>query len=251
MIKIYNLSKQFKNIKVLHNLNLEIQKGEFIVLLGASGCGKTTLLDILGGFLEFDAGEVCINGQVYTHQVDITQCVKVFQDYALIPWKNVLDNVSFSLLIKGFSKKEARKKALEYIKLTHLNGFEHRFIKELSGGQRQRVALARALSIQPQILLLDEPFSALDNFTKLTLQNELLEICKNSNSTFIFVTHDIEEAIFLGTKVIIMAPSKIVAQLDTRIDKSDRLSLEFLKLKKEIAKYLEIHRFNNPIEYVI
>ena len=249
MITLKNICKSYADYFALQNVNLNVKKGEFIVLLGASGCGKTTLLNIIGGFETFDSGEVIINNQHFTHQSKPKDCVKIFQDYALLPWLSVLDNVAFSLQAKKI--KNAKEVALEYLKLVHLEAFASRFPSQLSGGQRQRVALARALCVQPKILLLDEPFSALDNFTRNALQNELLNIKKNLQTPMIFVTHDIDEAIYLGDRVIILKPNpgEIVADIKIWVDKSDRNSLGFLELKKEIAQYLETYRFG--LDYCI
>lgn len=251
MIKIQNCSKSFNQYKALENINLEISKGEFIVLLGSSGCGKSTMLNIIGGFENFDSGTISIDNINFINQTKPKDCIKIFQDYALLTWQNALDNVAFALRAKGFSLKEARSKALSYLKLVHLESLKDSFPLNLSGGQKQRVAIARALCVEPKILLLDEPFSALDNFTKISLQNELLKISKELQTTMIFVTHDIEEAIFLGDRIIIMSsnPGKIVADIKVRVDKNDRNTLEFLNLKREIAQYLSTYRFD--IEYII
>ena len=251
IIEINNCTKSYNNQTILDSINLDIKQGEFVTLLGASGCGKSTLLNLIGGFEEFDSGEIIIEGQKFSHKCLNKDCVKIFQDYALLEWKSALENVMFALIAKGVDKKSARKKAQEYLELTHLCGFENRYPRALSGGQKQRVSLARALSVQPKILLLDEPFSALDNFTRNALQEELLKISKEFGATFIFVTHDIEEAIFLGSRVIILSPKRknIIADLNISIDKSDRNSLEFLNLKREIAWLLKEHRFS--LEYVI
>ncbi|WP_104721813.1 ABC transporter ATP-binding protein [Helicobacter mesocricetorum] len=251
MIQIKDCYKTFGNYQALENIHLKINKGEFIVFLGASGCGKTTLLNIIGGFESFDKGEIIIDSIPYTHKTKPKDCIKIFQDYALLPWKNALDNVLFALQAKNIPKKEAKQIALHYLKLVHLDKFQDRFITTLSGGQKQRVALARALCVNPNILLLDEPFSALDNFTRNTLQNELLNISKTLKTTMIFVTHDIEEAIFLGDRVIIMSPNpgKIVADIPIKINKIDRYGLDFLDLKREIGAYLKTYRFD--MNYVI
>lgn len=249
IIKIENLSKNYESYLALDSINLEIKKGEFIVLLGASGCGKTTLLNIIGGFENFDSGEIKIQNETFKNFAKPKDCIKIFQDYALIPWLNALDNIVFSLEAKKI--KNAKNIAMEYLKLVHLESIAKSFPAALSGGQKQRISIARALSVKPEILLLDEPFSALDNFTRNALQNELLDISKTLKTTMIFVTHDIEEAIFLGDRVIIMSPNpgKIVADISVKIDKSDRNSLEFLNLKREIAQYLETYRF--VVEYEI
>lgn len=251
MIQIKDCYKAFGHYQALENIHLTINKGEFIVFLGASGCGKTTLLNIIGGFESFDSGEVIINSIPYAYKTKPKDCIKIFQDYALLPWKNALDNILFALEAKNIPAKEAKQRALHYLKLVHLEPFQDRFITTLSGGQKQRVALARALCVNPNILLLDEPFSALDNFTRNTLQNELLNIAKTLKTTMIFVTHDIEEAIFLGDRVIIMSPNpgKIVADIPIRIDRMDRYGFDFLHLKREIGAYLKTYRFD--MNYVI
>ncbi len=251
MIQIKHCYKTFGTYNALEDVNLDIKEGEFVVLLGASGCGKTTLLNLIGGFEGFDKGEIIIDGRHFSKKASPKDCIKIFQDYALLPWKNALDNVAFALESKGFSKAQARSEALEYLKLVHLERFKESFPARLSGGQKQRISLARALCVKPKILLLDEPFSALDNFTRNILQNELLKISQNLKTTMIFVTHDIEEAIFLGQRVIIMSPNpgRIVADVKIDIDKSDRNSLAFLNLKNQIALYLQTYRFE--AEYTI
>lgn len=243
MIRIKQVSKSYGKYLALKGIDLAFQKGECITLLGASGCGKTTLLNILGGFESFDCGEVCIEDETFSRQTHPNACIKIFQDYALLPWLNVLDNVKFALQAQGV--KEYEKLAKDYLKIVHLEAFLKRFPSQLSGGQKQRVALARALSVQPKILLLDEPFSALDNFTRNALQNELLAIKGRFQTTMVFVTHDIEEAIYLGDRVIVLKPNpgEVMADIPVKIDKSDRNSLEFLRLKREIASYLETYRF--------
>ncbi|MCI5967987.1 ABC transporter ATP-binding protein [Helicobacter sp.] len=243
MISLRNISKNYGDYLALRNVNLDFYKGEFITLLGASGCGKTTLLNIIGGFEAFDSGEIRIEKETFLKQTKPNACVKIFQDYALLPWLNVLENVQFALQAQG--AKESERIAKEYLKSVHLESFEMRFPAQLSGGQKQRVALARALCVQPKILLLDEPFSALDNFTRNALQNELLEIKQNLKTTMIFVTHDIDEALYLGDRVIILKPNpgEVVADIKVKLNKNDRNSLEFLRLKREIAEYLETYRF--------
>ena len=243
MISLKNVSKNYGDYMALCDVNLSFNKGELVTLLGASGCGKTTLLNLIGGFETFNSGEIRIENETFIKQARPNACVKIFQDYALLPWLNVLENVKFALEAQGI--KEREKVAREYLKSVHLESFEERFPAQLSGGQRQRVALARALCVQPKILLLDEPFSALDNFTRSALQNELLEIKQNLKTTMIFVTHDIDEALYLGDRVIILKPNpgEIVGDIKVKINKSDRNSLEFLRLKREIADYLETYRF--------
>lgn len=238
MIQIEHISKNFEGKEILKDLSLSVGQGEFVALCGKSGCGKSTLLNIIGGFESFDSGCVNIAGREFKERVRVRGCVKIAQDYALLPWSNALDNVAFGLRAKGLSTKEAKQEARYYLNLVHLQGFESAFPHTLSGGQAQRVALARALSVKPDILLLDEPFSALDSFTKEALQNELLHISHQLKTTMIFVTHDIEEAIFLASRVVVLQEGAKTTQVSIKLDKTLRDSLEFLNLKREIANLI-------------
>lgn len=230
-ISVVNCSKSYKDFVVLDNVSLEVQKGEFVVLLGHSGCGKSSLLNIISGFVAFDSGDVKINN-VSRKNKPSKDCIKIFQDYALLPWKSVLDNVLFALECKKVRKREAVGIAIRLLELVGLLDVKDRFIKSLSGGQKQRVALARALCVEPEILLLDEPFSALDYFTRKNLQAELLKITRMLNTTSILVTHDIDEAIFLGSRILVMKPNpgRIVADIRNEESKHDILKSDILEL---------------------
>ena len=196
IIELKNLSKNFDDNQVLKGIDLNIYENEFLTLLGPSGCGKTTILRIIGGFEEPSHGQVLFNGKdiakvpPYKREVNT-----VFQKYALFPFLNVYDNVAFGLNIKKTDKKEIEKKVTKMLELVGLKGFEKRDVTSLSGGQQQRVAIARALVNEPKVLLLDEPLGALDAKLRKGMQAELKKIQKEVGITFIFVTHDQEEAL--------------------------------------------------------
>ena len=201
IIEIKNLSKTFGDNTVLDNLTLDIEKDEFLTLLGPSGCGKTTLLKILAGFESADEGEILFNGRKINDIPSYERTINtVFQKYALFSHMNVYENVAFGLRIKKLPKNEIDSKVKEMLKLVALEGFEKRKIDSLSGGQQQRVAIARALVNEPKVLLLDEPLSALDLKLRKEMQIELKKIQKKVGITFIFVTHDQEEALTMSDK---------------------------------------------------
>ncbi|SCJ50280.1 Spermidine/putrescine import ATP-binding protein PotA [uncultured Clostridium sp.] len=210
IIELRNLSKRYGDNQVLDNLSLDIKKNEFLTLLGPSGCGKTTTLKIIAGF------EYADEGKVLFEEHDITdippyerQINTVFQKYALFPHMNIYENIAFGLKIKKLPKDEIDKKVKEMLKLVALEGFENRQVESLSGGQQQRVAIARALVNEPKVLLLDEPLGALDLKLRKEMQIELKKIQKKLGITFIFVTHDQEEALTMSDKIIVMNKGKI------------------------------------------
>jgi NitT/TauT family transport system ATP-binding protein len=189
-------------IKVLSGVELDIQKGEFVTLVGPSGSGKSVLLDIIAGLTDATSGVAAIDGKAVTspHR----DAAYVFQQYALFPWRSALANVEYALEVRGVAKAERREKAQHFLSLFGLNGFEDRYPSQLSGGMQQRVAIARALATDPQVLLMDEPFAALDAQTRDILQTELLRIWEQIKTTVVFVTHSIDEAIFLADRVVVM-----------------------------------------------
>lgn len=199
-----NISKNYGEVQALENLTLEFPRGQLTSLLGPSGCGKTTLLKIIAGLLEPSAGEVEVNGKLVTAPGD--DRAFVFQDFALLPWATVLRNVAFALELRGTAKSEREDIAAKYIADVGLKGFEESYPHELSGGMRQRVGLARALSVDAQVLLMDEPFSAVDEQTRRKFQEDLLALVQNENKTFIFVTHSIEEAVYVSDQIAILLP---------------------------------------------
>jgi NitT/TauT family transport system ATP-binding protein len=214
MIAIERLSKTFETQRgtshlALADISLTIAGGEFVSILGPSGCGKSTLLYIVGGFVPPSEGTVTVNGLPVTGPGPDRG--PVFQEFALFPWKTVLGNVMYGPLQRGIGRAEAEEKARQLIQLVHLKGYENFYPKELSGGMKQRVAIARTLAYGPSILLMDEPFGALDAHTRKGLQNELLEIWERDRKTVLFVTHSVEEAVFLSDRVVVLtrAPGRI------------------------------------------
>ncbi|EGL16906.1 ABC transporter ATP-binding protein [Paenibacillus chitinolyticus] len=208
MIQIKHVRKTFKqrssgSFTAIDDVSLTIRKGEFVSLLGPSGCGKSTVLNMVAGLEGYDEGTIEVNGTKVTGPG--SDRVVVFQEHALFPWLTVLDNVAFGLKQKGIPKKERYEKAMEQIKTVHLSKFADRYPHELSGGMKQRAAIARALAMDPEILLMDEPFAALDEQTRLILHKELEEIWMKTGKTILFITHNIREAVILSDRVVVMS----------------------------------------------
>ena len=218
LIQLKNLTKEYDGQVVLKGINLDIHENEFVTLLGPSGCGKTTTLRIIGGFEEKSDGEVIFDGyeisQLPPYKREINT---VFQKYALFPHMNVFENVSFGLNLKKLDKEIIRQKVTNILKLVGLSGFEKRAINQLSGGQQQRIAIARALVNEPKVLLLDEPLGALDLKLRKEMQLELKKIQKEVGITFIYVTHDQEEALTMSDTIVIMNDG-LIQQIGTPID---------------------------------
>ena len=203
-VSVKNVSKNYGEVEALKNMSLDFPKGQLTSLLGPSGCGKTTLLKIIAGLLPASNGEVIVNGsKVESPGPDRAF---VFQDFALLPWATVIRNVAFGLELRGVNKTERESIAQKYISDVGLKGFENSFPHELSGGMRQRVGLARALSVNADVLLMDEPFSAVDEQTRRKFQEDLLNLIKVEKKTFIFVTHSIEEAVYVSDQIAILLP---------------------------------------------
>jgi spermidine/putrescine transport system ATP-binding protein len=209
-LSIQSIDMKFGEVQTLHAVDLEIEAGEFIVLLGPSGCGKTTLLSILGGFLQPTGGKVMIGGRDMTHvQPKDRPTTTMFQDYALFPHMSLIENVAFGLRMRGVARKERQRRAEEFLALVGLPDAGKRRPHVLSGGQRQRVALARALAVDPDVLLLDEPLGALDLKLRRQMQDELKSIQRRVGTTFIHVTHDQEEAMALADRIVVMNAGRI------------------------------------------
>lgn len=232
---VRNLTKSFRRqrddrvIKVFDGISLDVHPSEFVCLVGPSGCGKTTLLRILNGLIPHDSGEIFLDGStVIKPGIDKGF---VFQDSSLLPWRTVTDNIILGLEIQGADKKVAREKAQEFIDLVGLKGFETHYPYELSGGMQQRVNLARALIVDPEILLMDEPFASLDAQTREIMQSELLKMWVQAKKTVIFVTHQIEEAIYLADRVVVFSarPTRVREIVKIQIPRPRPLSVKRTK----------------------
>ena len=218
IIDLRNINKEYNGLAVLNNINLYIRENEFLTLLGPSGCGKTTTLRIIGGFEQPTSGQVIFEGKDITSIPPYERQINtVFQKYALFPHLDVYDNIAFGLKIKKLSKKEIEKKVMSMLKMVNLYGFESRTIDSLSGGQQQRVAIARALVNEPKVLLLDEPLGALDLKLRKEMQLELKNMQKSVGITFIYVTHDQEEALTMSDTIVVLDKGEI-QQIGTPVD---------------------------------
>lgn len=228
----------------LESVDLEIAEGEFVALIGPSGCGKSTLLEILAGLQTPSAGTVRVDGQ-FVSSPGPDRAV-VFQNYALFPWRTVIKNVTFSMEMKGDDRHESERVAAGYLEMVGLQAFSNHYIWQLSGGMKQRVGLARALACEPSVLLMDEPFGALDAMTRDVLQDQLLEIQRRINSSVVFVTHSVDEAIYLADRIVAMgtAPGRIVASFEVPFEKDlsrndMRAQPEYGELHAQIWRILE------------
>lgn len=246
-ITLKNVKKEFltgkgDKVTALGNINLSVPESEFVCILGPSGCGKSTMLRIIAGLETATEGEVIYKGKeiVGAHK----EIGMVFQNYSLMPWLNVLDNIALGLNFAGVGKKERLEKAEYYLEMIHMKDFGKAFPYELSGGMQQRVAIARALANDPQVLLMDEPFGALDAYTRIVLQQELLSIWENHKKTIIFVTHSVDEAIYLADRVIFMAPKPSRIEKEFLIDMPrvrQRNNPRYGELTEEMLKLFETH----------
>ena len=218
IISFENVNKFYEDTHVLKNINFEIEKGKFYTLLGPSGCGKTTILRIIAGFTDVSNGKVTLNGEDVTNLPPNKRKVNtVFQDYALFPHMNVFENIAFGLRLKKTPENIIKEKVADALKMVQLSGYENREISQMSGGQQQRVAIARALVNEPEVLLLDEPLSALDLKLRTDMQYELRELQQRLGITFIFVTHDQEEALAMSDEIFVMSKGEVI-QSGTPVD---------------------------------
>jgi NitT/TauT family transport system ATP-binding protein len=242
-ISIQNLDKRYKSrdgdVPALSSISLDVAEGEFVTIIGPSGCGKSTLLYILAGFIPADGGTIGVDGKEITGP-GIDRGI-VFQEYALFPWLTVIQNICYGLEMTGMARPAREQVAHRLIRTIGLEGFENRFPRELSGGMRQRVAIARTLAYDPKILLLDEPFGALDSQTRETMQDELLRLWLAQRKTVVMVTHDVDEAVYLSERVLVMSkrPGRIVREFRVALDRSGSreqtvLSDAFIRLRNEV-----------------
>ncbi|MBX5176681.1 ABC transporter ATP-binding protein [Rhizobium lentis] len=245
-VTIRRLSKSYKlngkPLQVLKDINLHIRSGESLAIVGASGSGKTTLLRVLAGLEESDGGEVLVDGKAI-RGVGAERAV-IFQEPRLLPWLTVLDNVAFGLETRGVTREKARERARRYVKLVGLQQFETAYPRQLSGGMAQRVGIARALAVQPEILLLDEPLGALDAMTKIGMQQELARIWRDEDVTTILVTHDLEEAIYLADRILILPRERGGEPRLIDIDlprPRDRSAPEFVRHREELLNLFGLH----------
>jgi NitT/TauT family transport system ATP-binding protein len=245
LITIDNVSRVFEDsqrkqvVTALDNVSIQVKRNEFLCLLGPSGCGKSTLLNMIAGFDKPSSGTVTVGGQVIT-EPGADRGV-VFQQANLMPWLSVWENVAFHLKMRGASKADRREKAQRYIEMVGLRGFENHFPSELSGGMNQRVGIARALLMNPEVILMDEPFGALDEQTKMDMHGELIRIWRESQSTIVFVTHGIDESLALGTHVAVMSarPGRIRELLPIELERPrDPTSAAFNDYKRHILSLL-------------
>lgn len=243
LISIKNLNKTYvtdeSSTVAIEDFSLEIEKGELISIVGPSGCGKTTLLRMIAGLLEPSSGSISINGK---------ECKgpgpdrgMVFQDYALFPWRSVRKNVEFGMEVNGMSKEDRTKRANKLLDVVGLEKFADSRVHELSGGMKQRVAIARALATHPDVILMDEPFGALDAQTRNLMQEELVRVIQKTNQTVIFITHSVDEAVYLSDRIVVLTkrPAVIKEIVDIPWERPrDRASPEFTALRKEILEEL-------------
>jgi NitT/TauT family transport system ATP-binding protein len=240
-IVAHDISKTFRSggreVVALQDIQLSISPGEFVCLLGPSGCGKSTLLNAVAGFSPPSAGEILVNGSRVT--APGPERGMVFQEYALFPWMTVAQNIAFGLEIKSLPRQDIAARVAALLDTLHLKDFRDRFPKDLSGGMRQRVAIARVLALDSPILLMDEPFGALDALTRRNLQDELLRIWAEFRKTILFVTHSIEEAIYLADRVVVMTYRPGTIKRDQRVElprPRDPAEPAFNELKRELGR---------------
>jgi NitT/TauT family transport system ATP-binding protein len=247
-LRIENIDKTFNRrgkpgVEALRGINLSIEEGEFVAIVGASGSGKSTLLRIIDGLLEPSGGKVYVDGAAVTRPG--RDRAMVFQQDALLPWKTVAENVAYGLMLARTPKAEADKTAQYFVNLAGLQGFEQHYPHQLSGGMRQRVNVARALAVNPKILLLDEPFAALDAQTREIMQTELLTIWQESKKTVVLITHQIDEAVFLSDRVVVFSARPGTVRQEIKVDLPRPRTLEmkrqpeFVRLVDEIWKLIE------------
>lgn len=241
-LELKNIYKTFQDTPVLEGVSIQLQNKEFVSILGASGSGKSTIFNIISGLLEPDKGEVVIQGEDYTGKTG--RVSYMYQKDLLLPWRKVIDNAALPLVIKGMEKQQARDMVNPFFKIFGLEGFEHKYPFQLSGGMRQRAALLRTYMFSRDIMLLDEPFGGLDAITRAKMHQWLLEVLEQLEASVLFITHDIEEAIFLSDRIYILSERPAFIKKEIKIDlkrpraKEILISKEFNDLKAEILSLL-------------
>lgn len=254
-LQIRNVKKTFRlgtdKVEVLHDINLSVEDGEFVSIVGPSGCGKSTLLRMIAGLETASGGEILYDNKPFSKETQ-KQIGVIFQESRLFPWKSVEKNIAFGIEGK-LSKDEQKRRIQEHINFVGLTGFEKALPSQLSGGMQQRVSIARSLINNPKILLLDEPFGALDAFTKINMQGEIARIWQEEETTMFLVTHDIEEAVFLGDKIVVMSPKPGIIEevIEVKLPRPrDRNNADFAYYKKKIfEKFFKVEI--PEIEYTI
>lgn len=243
-LELQNVNKSFDALKVLENVNIKVERGQFAAIVGPSGCGKSTVLRMVAGLESPDSGKVMADGETITKPSP--DRMMIFQEHALYPWLTVEENVGFGLELAKAPKGERKKRVDEVLKRVGLEGFHRYYPNQLSGGMRQRVSIARALVMDPDVLLLDEPYGALDAMTRLTMQNELLKLWQGTGKTMLLITHDIDEALYLADKIFVMSarPGTVVHTVGLDLPRPRyRNGERFVKLRQEIMQVLglELH----------
>jgi ABC-type nitrate/sulfonate/bicarbonate transport system ATPase subunit len=241
-LKVEHLKQRYEGMPIIDNISFHLNKNEFVTLIGPSGCGKSTIFNIIAGTVPLDEGKVFIDGKDYTGEPGHVSYM--YQKDLLLPWKKVIDNTALPLIIKGEKLKEAREKVIPYLKLFGLEGFEYKYPFQLSGGMRQRAALLRTYMFSRDIVLLDEPFGGLDAITRSRMQAWLLQVIEKINTSVLFITHDIEEAVFLSDRIYVLSsrPAKIKEEVAISLPKPREremvTSSKFNKIKKQVLSNL-------------
>ncbi|MBS5925875.1 MAG: ABC transporter ATP-binding protein [Clostridium sp.] len=234
-ILLRGISKSFDNMVILNDINIEVNEGELVSIVGPSGSGKSTIFNIITNLIKFDSGEKRVNGDVsYMYQKDM-----------MVPWKKVVDNIATPLVFKGMDKKNARKEVEKYIGTFGLNGFQNKYPNKLSGGMKQRANFLQTYLTSNDIMLLDEPFGALDSITRSNMQQWLLDIKKNMNSTILLITHDVDEAVLLSDRVYVISEKPAVIKGEVKVNlpkergEETKLTEEFLLIKREVTDIMK------------
>lgn len=238
-LAVQNVEKGYGGRKVLQRVSFTVQPNEFICILGHSGCGKSTLLNLIAGFLQPDSGSITVNGESVKGPSKARSVV--FQEHALFPWYNIADNVAFGPVVQGKGKAAARETAMEYLRLVGLEDYAESMPDQLSGGMKQRVGIARALASGPDILLMDEPFGALDVLTREMMQKELLRIWLELKPSVLFITHSISEAVYLADRILVMKNGEVAEVFEVSMSRPRSGSLpEFTQLVQRIQSVLTL-----------